>query len=117
MASRVSFPETLLRHPHGLIGKSLQPQHPRQEHRDQEAKVHAEPDDIAKSDDIPSEIASGTLRQQLFQPVPRIHLIADEVLGYCYHALAEHLIVLIRAAQGERVELQREGLRGAKAAQ
>ena len=69
MASRVSFPEALRRHPHGLIGKSLQPEHPRQEYADQEAKVHSESDDIPKADDIPSAIASGTLRQQLLQSV------------------------------------------------
>src|ERR1700730_9304897 len=101
MASRVSFPEALFRHPYGLIGKSLQPEHPRQEYGDQEAKVHAESDDIPKADDIPSAIASGAPPQQLLQLAPRAHLIADIVLGYGYHALAEHLIVLIRAAQGK----------------
>src|SRR5439155_3584283 len=100
-ASRVSFAEALLRHPHGLIGKSPQPEHPRQEYGDQEAKVHAEADDIPKADDIPSAIARGTLRQQLLELAPRAHLIADIVLGDCYHALAEHLVVLIRAAQGK----------------
>jgi hypothetical protein len=65
VASRVSFPEALLRHPHGLIGKSLQPEHPRQEYGDLEAKVHAESNEISKADDVPSEIASGALRQQL----------------------------------------------------
>src|SRR6266704_1005773 len=101
MAGRVSFPEALLRHPHSLIVKSLQPEHPRQEDADQEAEVHAESDDHPKADDIPSAIASDTLRQQLLQLAPCTHLIADIVLRYCDHTHAEHTIVLIRAAQGK----------------
>ena len=97
MAARLRLAEALLRYAHGLIGKSLQPQHPRQEHPRREAQVSAEANDIPEADNIPSVIADGIPRQQLLQVAPRTHLVADIVLGHRHHALAEHLIVLIRS--------------------
>src|ERR1700759_2027955 len=105
MTSRLGFSEALLGHAHGLGGKSLQPEHPRQEDADHEAKIHTESDDITEADDIRSAIDSIAVGEQLLQMTPRTHLIANKVLGHRDHAPAEHLIVLIRAAQGRVVKL------------
>jgi hypothetical protein len=81
VAGRLSLAEALLRHTHGLIGKSLQPQHPHQEYLRRELQVGAEADDIPETVDVPSRIAAGILRQHLLQVAPRTHLIAGKVLG------------------------------------
>ena len=67
----IAVPFPIARRTQGLIREALQPEHPRQEYGDLEAKVHAESDDISQADDVPSEIASGPLRQQLLQLAPR----------------------------------------------